>query len=360
MQHLEEGTIHAWLDGALTADEAAGVEAHVAACSTCAAAVAEARGLIAASSRILTALDNVPSVRGAGGAGGAKSAGRSVSTWLVRERIAAVMALVVAGGALAVVLSRPGSEAASVELVAEPVRTFEVAAADSPAPPPAVAPEARREAPRGVGTGNAAAPVSPRARDVVATTRQADGAPPAPPSLTQQATPTVANAVVGSRTDDSLRSLRVAEARREEAEDRSVEGKSVAEKVAGGLARRRAAESQAGFAEQRAVTASVGGAAGAAAPVQAPRLVQEERMLEGGREVRRRIYLVDGLLVTLDERLPSAANDMARAPVAAAPRPDSVPGMTAITWTSATGSELTLTGAGTKERLERIRKGLGY
>src|SRR4030088_3705422 len=60
MQHLDEGTIHSWLDGALSADEAARAEAHVAECPQCAAAVAEARGFIAASSRILTALDHVP------------------------------------------------------------------------------------------------------------------------------------------------------------------------------------------------------------------------------------------------------------------------------------------------------------
>ena len=60
MQHLDEGTIHSWLDGALAPGEAAQVEAHVAECPECAAAVAEARGFIAASSRILTALDNAP------------------------------------------------------------------------------------------------------------------------------------------------------------------------------------------------------------------------------------------------------------------------------------------------------------
>jgi len=60
MQHLDEGAIHAWLDGALTPDEAAQVAEHAAACTSCAAAVAEARGLIAASSRILEALDDVP------------------------------------------------------------------------------------------------------------------------------------------------------------------------------------------------------------------------------------------------------------------------------------------------------------
>jgi len=60
MQHLDEGTIHAWLDGQLPRDEALEVEAHVAECRQCADAVAEARGLVAASSRILTALDIVP------------------------------------------------------------------------------------------------------------------------------------------------------------------------------------------------------------------------------------------------------------------------------------------------------------
>lgn len=60
MSHPDEGTIHAWLDGALPVDEAASLEAHVAACGDCQAAVAEARGLIAASSRILGALDSVP------------------------------------------------------------------------------------------------------------------------------------------------------------------------------------------------------------------------------------------------------------------------------------------------------------
>ncbi|HXT47046.1 MAG TPA: carboxypeptidase regulatory-like domain-containing protein [Gemmatimonadaceae bacterium] len=58
--HVDEGTLHAWLDGALSAEESRVVEAHVAACEACAAAAAEARGLIAASTRILSALDDVP------------------------------------------------------------------------------------------------------------------------------------------------------------------------------------------------------------------------------------------------------------------------------------------------------------
>lgn len=60
MQHLDEGTIHAWLDGELPPAEREALEAHIAGCEQCAAAVAEARGFVAASSRILLTLDAVP------------------------------------------------------------------------------------------------------------------------------------------------------------------------------------------------------------------------------------------------------------------------------------------------------------
>src|SRR5438067_5176527 len=61
MQHLDEGTIHAWLDGELSPSDAEQIEAHTRECAECAQRVAEARGLIAASTRILNALDDVPS-----------------------------------------------------------------------------------------------------------------------------------------------------------------------------------------------------------------------------------------------------------------------------------------------------------
>ena len=73
MQHLDEGTVHAWLDGALPTTEAREVEQHVADCSACADMVAEARGLVAGASRIVSSLDvargNVIPKRPAGGAG---------------------------------------------------------------------------------------------------------------------------------------------------------------------------------------------------------------------------------------------------------------------------------------------------
>src|SRR5512143_3470764 len=59
MQHLDEGTVHAWLDGALAGDEAAAVAKHVTECRECAAMVAEARGMIAAAGNIISALDGV-------------------------------------------------------------------------------------------------------------------------------------------------------------------------------------------------------------------------------------------------------------------------------------------------------------
>ena len=60
MPPVDEGMIHAWLDGALSADEAARVEQLVASDAAWSAAAAEARGLIAASTRILSSLDAVP------------------------------------------------------------------------------------------------------------------------------------------------------------------------------------------------------------------------------------------------------------------------------------------------------------
>ncbi len=59
-EHPDEGTIHAWLDGALDADESAKMETHVDSCASCASHVAEARGLIAGASRVVHHLDDAP------------------------------------------------------------------------------------------------------------------------------------------------------------------------------------------------------------------------------------------------------------------------------------------------------------
>lgn len=56
--HPDEGTIHAWLDRQLDATSSATLEAHLQRCDECAERVAEARGLIAGTSRILASLDD--------------------------------------------------------------------------------------------------------------------------------------------------------------------------------------------------------------------------------------------------------------------------------------------------------------
>jgi anti-sigma factor RsiW len=133
--HLDAGEIHAWLDGALSPEETARVESHVAECPTCREAVAEARGFIAASSRILSALDAVPAgvvpatprVRPAGRP-------RRVVSWPVR---AAAAAVVVAVG-IAVVARRVPER--MTDRVSAPAPTPLVAPALPSAPSAAPAP----------------------------------------------------------------------------------------------------------------------------------------------------------------------------------------------------------------------------
>jgi hypothetical protein len=111
MQHLDEGTIHAWLDGALDAEEAAGVEQHAAECARCAAAVAEARGLVAGASRILSALDQTPAGVVPQSLGRAAAPRRSGSLWhtlrLTPARAAAAAVVVLAAGTALVLRTQP-------------------------------------------------------------------------------------------------------------------------------------------------------------------------------------------------------------------------------------------------------------
>lgn len=58
--HVDEGTIHAWLDDAFETSHAEAIQLHVTGCAMCQAAVAEARGFIAGASRISKLLDAVP------------------------------------------------------------------------------------------------------------------------------------------------------------------------------------------------------------------------------------------------------------------------------------------------------------
>jgi hypothetical protein len=120
--HLDEGTIHAWLDGALDAEKSSRVEQHVAECATCAAAVAEARGLVAGASRILTALDGVPGgvVPKTAAAGSASRARRTRSLWttlhLTPAWAAAAAVVVLAAGSALVLRNAPNADRSSMKM----------------------------------------------------------------------------------------------------------------------------------------------------------------------------------------------------------------------------------------------------
>lgn len=109
--HPDEGTIHAWLDGALDAAPAAAIEAHMASCPSCADRAAEARGLIAGASRIVAALDDAPGA-------GAPAWGRSTEALPTRRSVwsrlrvtpvrAALAAAIVVALGITLTRTRPG------------------------------------------------------------------------------------------------------------------------------------------------------------------------------------------------------------------------------------------------------------
>ena len=144
MQHLDEGTIHAWLDGELPADEVEKIAAHASECPECGALVAEARGLIAASTRILTALDEVPAgVMPSGSVVPEKSAAVAGPAfrrrWYSRTDLRAAAALLFVAGASLVAVRAARNPRSSMEALATADTSDAVASLlqDSGAPAPA-------------------------------------------------------------------------------------------------------------------------------------------------------------------------------------------------------------------------------
>ena len=171
MQHLDEGTVHAWLDGELSADEAERMAAHASECSECGALVAEARGLIAASTRILTALDDVPA--------GVVPSGSTVSEkptavggpvfrrhWYDRTDLRAAAALLFVAGASLVVVKAGRNPTPSMQVATRAARPATVApllqdagqataaAVEAPQTPRAFSGKASEENASGGGTTN--------------------------------------------------------------------------------------------------------------------------------------------------------------------------------------------------------------
>ncbi len=112
-QHPEEGTLHAYMDGELSPAEAGEIELHVGECARCAAALAEARGLAAAASRVITALDAAPASAAAAAAPVVAPplapARRAVRQPIFRLSYARAAALLLLVGGTAVVVDRAGT-----------------------------------------------------------------------------------------------------------------------------------------------------------------------------------------------------------------------------------------------------------
>lgn len=185
MSRPDEGLIHAWLDGELEPAEASRVERLVAEDAEWAAAAAEARGFMAASGRILSALDHVPGdVMPAGSARTPARRPLASRPWV---RIAAGIVLV-AGVGLAVV-SGESSAPLATPMIA---RDAEPAIAPVDQPTVAAPSPARVAAPRSAGV--VAAPrAEPQSRERAA----ADVAAPPPeveavPTAVQPVAPTAA------------------------------------------------------------------------------------------------------------------------------------------------------------------------
>ena len=190
MQHLDEGTIHSWLDGALSAEEAARVEAHVAECPQCAAAVAEARGFIAASSRILTALDHVPR--------GVVPAASPVKWYNRSAWRAAAVVLVVAVGSLVVVSNSERSQVAAPSVIRNAADSeYAVTQPQIMAPSPGPSALSKLQAPP---------PATPAAQRAIASSAASSNKPTAEADFSKQAGNAEPSVVARERTQNQAAS----------------------------------------------------------------------------------------------------------------------------------------------------------
>jgi anti-sigma factor RsiW len=182
-EHIDEGTIHAWLDGALPPDESTRVEAVAQSCAECAALVAEARGLIAASSRILSSLDAVPAgvIPGSSAQGdqlAALRARRQASTrrWWQDRRVMVAASLIFVAGASSLVLRQSPEDVLSptTQLTAESDRSVPDSMLSAVPPTAAPAPTASRESQARDRKSEQASPAADMAQTKVATSPRVD------------------------------------------------------------------------------------------------------------------------------------------------------------------------------------------
>jgi hypothetical protein len=193
MPHPDEGLIHAWLDGELNPADAARVETLVANDAAWAAAAAEARGLIAASARIVGALDRAP----ANVIPTAAPMRPESRRWVWRT--AAVLALM-AGSAVVLKRESPMMPVPKTDVGTLPVTPV------APAPTPSPSEPRRQQQPLVAQDSKiAAAKKTNKQKDELADTKPAEpaAAKAAEPAAPVAAAPPAASAVAQSARDMS-------------------------------------------------------------------------------------------------------------------------------------------------------------
>jgi hypothetical protein len=320
MQHLDEGTIHAWLDGELPSAEAEQIEAHTRECAECAQRVAEARGLIAASTRILTALDNVPSGVMPGAA--TPIAPARMRRWYDRTDLRAAAALLFVAGASLVALRVGRNTGTSLQTMAK-TESSPVASAvilDSASPTTAEASkvaEARQAEPR----------------------RESRRMAASPPVMSSKIAPLTSKAVGSMRAMDEVSASKAAEA---PAVAQSAAAASPLMRMNAGIAQRKAAANEpsplagavGGIARPDAAFAQVSDTADGSLTVMKADSTATTRRVEYKTSQGVEITLVDSLTNVTD------AKDLkTRDKAMAAPAPITAP--TAVTTTMQSQSRVT-------------------
>ena len=391
MRHLDEGTIHAWLDGALDAEAEKAAEAHAARCTECAVAVADARGMIAAASRILTALDDVPGGVLPSGSRAAPSMPavalptvRRWPAWTVR--IAASVAMIATGtfvvmrsGVLARVAENDQKSAAptalppGVALKSTPAIMPETSAArrdaDQPAAPAAaMAPLALDKANERTVPDSGAVAKRPEMQSAPAEFRQLPAA--SAPKIADAAS---ANAAAGANAPASVAlssqadRLQAAPARAESAKDVSADLEAKKDQAASSSIAQAGKEKTEGAPAAMPASRAVSGSLPPGL-----RLVSARKMQEDAGVVERRVYeLRPGVQVVLAILQPvsggaeahadsnSDLRDSARRKLLAnATGNDEAAGLNSIQWSDSTGAEFTLSGPIPLDSLRALRQHL--
>jgi len=196
MTHYDEGTIHAWLDGALNDEETAAIERHVASCGECAARVTEARGLLAGASRILLALDDVPG--GVVPAGTATTAGTAGKQRLGRRWMGPAAWAIAATLVVAVGIETVGRFDGRTVGRMETATTTQTAATTPTTAPAQISGEAAKKVQDG-GKAADALRAQPKAvsAEAAPTTRKDAPPPPPPEALVRKTAPALTGVAGG-------------------------------------------------------------------------------------------------------------------------------------------------------------------